>query len=110
MKQVLEANLRTCLAIMRTKVDELIGSFSIDLSAYYTKSQTNTAIATAISGISLANYYTKDETYTQTQVNTAIDTKIAAIGNFNWGKYTSETAATTASGQDTNKFCFYPES
>jgi hypothetical protein len=64
---------------MREKVDELVGSFSIDLSNYYTKSQTNTAISTAIGGISLANYYTKDETYTQSQVSGLIDTKIAGI-------------------------------
>jgi hypothetical protein len=62
---------------------ELIGSTSIDLSAYSTTEEMHTAIATAISGIDLSAYVTNDTLLanysTTSEMNTAISNAITDI-------------------------------
>jgi hypothetical protein len=50
---------------------------SVDLSNYYTKSETNTAIQTALNNINLSNYYTKSE----------VDAKFTTSGTFDPTQY-----------------------
>ena len=78
----------------------------VDLSGYYTKSETDAAIKSAVDAIDipepekvdLSNYYTKSET------DSAIDTKIAAIPAVDLSDYALKSEIPSTTGLATEKY------